>query len=85
MASFHVIAGANETQEHIRVRKIGVHDLVDALRRGIDDFMVKPSHIVFLCLIYPIVGVFLAAWTSGNNALPLNATVELEVVAELRT
>ncbi|MDQ6435239.1 DUF2189 domain-containing protein [Mesorhizobium sp. LHD-90] len=71
MASFHVIAGANEAQEHIRVRKIGVHDLVDALRRGIDDFMVKPSHLVFLCLIYPIVGVFLAAWTSGNNALPL--------------
>ena len=33
--------------------------------------MVKPSHIVFLCLIYPIVGVVLAAWTSGNNALPL--------------
>ena len=40
-------------------------------KRGIDDFMVKPSHIVFLCLIYPIVGVVLAAWTSGNNALPL--------------
>ena len=71
MASFHVIAGANETQEHIGVRKISVSDLTDALRRGIDDFMVKPSHIVFLCLIYPIVGVFLAAWTSGNNALPL--------------
>ena len=71
MASFHVIAGAHETQEHIGVRKISVSDLFDALRRGIDDFMVKPSHIVFLFLIYPIVGVFLAAWTSGNNALPL--------------
>jgi uncharacterized membrane protein len=71
MASFHVIGGANETQEHIRVRRISVSDLFDALRRGIDDFMVKPSHILFLCLIYPIVGVFLAAWTSGANALPL--------------
>ncbi|MEW9804775.1 DUF2189 domain-containing protein [Mesorhizobium sp. ZMM04-5] len=71
MATFHVIAGANEAQEHIRVRKISVSDLFDALRQGIDDFMVKPSHLVFLCLIYPIVGVFLAAWTSGNNALPL--------------
>lgn len=71
MATFHVIAGANPIQEHIRVRKIGVSDLIDALRHGIDDFMVKPSHIVFLCLIYPIVGLFLAAWTSGNNALPL--------------
>jgi uncharacterized membrane protein len=71
MANFHVFAGANEAQEHVHVRKIGISDLTDALRRGIDDFMVKPSHIVFLCLIYPIFGVFLIAWTSGNNALPL--------------
>ncbi|TWG63610.1 DUF2189 domain-containing protein [Aminobacter sp. J44] len=71
MASFHVIAGATEIQEHVRVRKISISDLTDALRKGIDDFMVKPSHIVFLCMIYPIVGVFLATWTSGANALPL--------------
>ena len=71
MAGFHVIAGASDTLEHIRVRKISISDLIDALKRGVDDFMVKPSHIVFLCLIYPIVGVVLAAWTSGNNALPL--------------
>ena len=71
MAGFHVIAGASETLEHIAVRKISISDLIDALKRGVDDFMVKPSHIVFLCLIYPIVGVVLAAWTVGNNALPL--------------
>ncbi|RVD61837.1 DUF2189 domain-containing protein [Mesorhizobium sp. M2D.F.Ca.ET.185.01.1.1] len=71
MASFHVIAGASETLEHTRVRKIGVSDLFDALKRGVDDFMVKPSHIVFLCMIYPLVGVVLATWTSGANTLPL--------------
>ncbi|MEI9401165.1 DUF2189 domain-containing protein [Mesorhizobium argentiipisi] len=71
MASFHVIAGASETLEHTRVRKVSISDLFDALRRGIDDFMVKPSHIVFLCMIYPLVGVVLATWTSGANALPL--------------
>lgn len=71
MASFHVIAGASDTLEHIHVRRIGISDLIDALKRGVDDFMVKPSHIVFLCLIYPLVGVVLAVWTSGNNALPL--------------
>ena len=71
MAGFHVIAGASDTLEHISVRKISIPDLFDALKRGVDDFMVKPSHIVFLGLIYPIVGVVLAAWTSGNNALPL--------------
>jgi uncharacterized membrane protein len=71
MAGFHVYAGASDTLEHIRVRKITVSDLIDAFKRGVDDFMVKPSHIVFLCLIYPVVGVVLAAWTSGANALPL--------------
>ena len=71
MANFHVIAGANGIAEHTKLRKINVSDLFDALRRGVDDFMVKPSHIVFLCMIYPIVGLVLAAWTSGANALPL--------------
>jgi uncharacterized membrane protein len=71
MATFHVLAGANEAQEHTKIRKLGIADLTDSLRRGVDDFMAMPSHIVFLCLIYPIVGVVLAAWTSGNNALPL--------------
>ena len=49
----------------------GAEATVRALSLGAVDFMQKPSHIVFLCLIYPIVGVVLAAWTGGNNALPL--------------
>jgi uncharacterized membrane protein len=71
MAGFHVIAGASEELAHPTVRKIGVADLIDALHKGFDDFWEKPSHYVFLCVIYPLVGVVLAAWTSGNNALPL--------------
>ena len=72
MANFHVLAGASELQEHTKVRKIGVSDLFDALRRGVDDFMMKPSHLVFLFMIYPIMGVFLAAWTTSvADALPL--------------
>lgn len=69
--SFHVYAGAADTPEHVGVRKIGISDLFDALRRGFDDFMVKPSHVVFIAVIYPIIGVVLAAWTSGANALPM--------------
>jgi uncharacterized membrane protein len=71
MAGFHVIAGASDTLEHIKVRKITISDLIDAFKKGVDDFMVQPSHIVFLCLIYPVAGIVLAAWTSGSNALPL--------------
>ena len=71
MSGFHVIAGAREAPEPISVRKIGLSDLGDALKQGVDDFWAKPSHVVFLALIYPVIGVGLAAWTSGNNALPL--------------
>jgi uncharacterized membrane protein len=71
MSNFHVIAGAGGRPVELAVRRIGYGDLEDALRRGLDDFMTKPSHYVFLCLIYPLVGVVLAAWTSGHNALPM--------------
>lgn len=71
MARFHVIAGADGELTHPIVRKIDFGDLSDALRRGFDDFSEKPSHYVFLCLIYPLVGVVLAAWSSGANALPM--------------
>jgi uncharacterized membrane protein len=71
MAGFHVYAGTNSTIEHPTVRHITVQDIFDALRRGFEDFWDKPSHYVFLCLIYPIVGVFLITWTSGGSAFQL--------------
>lgn len=71
MASFHVMAGAAGRYNQVAVRKIGFSDVIAALREGARDFWEKPSHYFFLCLIYPIVGVVLATWTSGNNALPL--------------
>ncbi|MEQ1949997.1 DUF2189 domain-containing protein [Mesorhizobium sp. CN2-181] len=71
MASFHVIAGADDRIVRPGIRKIGFADLTDALRRGFDDFMAKPSHIMFICIVYPLVGVVLAAWTSGGGALQM--------------
>lgn len=71
MAQFHVIAGASETSVYPDVRRISVADVFAALREGLDDFWEKPSHYVFLCLIYPIAGLVLARWTSGANLLPL--------------
>ena len=53
------------------IRKIGLADLKDALARGIDDFLAMPSHAVFLCLIYPIVGFVLARLVLGYNVLPM--------------
>lgn len=70
--SFHVYAGAADSREHVGIRRIGMSDLFDALRKGFDDFMVQPSHIAFIVIIYPLVGVLLAAWTSSEaSALPM--------------
>lgn len=71
MANFHVLAGMDDRIVHPNIRRIGISDLFDALRRGFDDFMAMPSHIIFLCIFYPIIGVVLAAWTSGNGALQM--------------
>ncbi|QRM55630.1 DUF2189 domain-containing protein [Sinorhizobium sp. BG8] len=71
MTAFHVMAGPNAEVAHPVVRKISVADVWDALAKGLDDFREKPSHYVFLCLIYPISGVVLMTWSSGANLLPL--------------
>jgi uncharacterized membrane protein len=73
MANFHVLAGPNKKKAVAQptVRQIRIADVFDALRRGLDDFWGKPSHYVFLCLIYPVIGVILITWTSGGNALQL--------------
>lgn len=71
MAEFHVIAGADEAPAYPAVRKMDLADIYDALRKGFDDFWQKPSHYVFLALIYPVAGLVLAYWTTNNNVLPL--------------
>jgi uncharacterized membrane protein len=71
MANIHVFAGPNHSLVYPTVRRIGVHDVRDALREGFDDFLNNPSHLLFLGLIYPTVGLCLAFWTSNLNLLPL--------------
>ncbi len=71
MAQIHVIGGAGERLEIPAIRKIGIGDLADALAKGWDDFSAMPSHAIFLCLIYPLVGLFLIGLTFGYSVLPL--------------
>lgn len=52
-----------------RVRTITPHDLVDALRKGFDDFKAMPTHAIFISLIYPIAGLIIAIAASGTNLL----------------
>jgi uncharacterized membrane protein len=66
-----IITPAQSTGELPAVRSIGPADLKDALAKGLDDFRAMPTHVVFLSLIYPIVGLVLGRATLGYNVLPL--------------
>jgi len=65
------IGRADLAHELPRVRKIGPRDLWDALGKGWDDFWAMPSHLVFLSLIYPVIGLLIGGATFGYNLLPL--------------
>ncbi len=71
MAHSHIITGASSEVAQPIIRKIGIADLKDALARGLDDFKAMPSHAIFLCLIYPIVGLVLFRVAVGYDVLPL--------------
>ena len=66
-----VLTGAEKTTGDPHVRHIEITDVFDALKLGVADFWDKPSHYVFLCLIYPVAGIVLMTWTSGGDAFQL--------------
>src|SRR6516162_3572497 len=73
MANSHILVGAITNPLQLVVRRISTSDLYYALARGYDDFAAFPSHAVFLCVIYPLVGILLIGLTLGNSLslLPL--------------
>ena len=71
MAYSHILVGAAANPARPVVRRISPSDLYQSLARGIDDFAAMPSHAVFLCVIYPLLGLLLIAMTLGNSMLPL--------------
>ena len=69
MARSHVLLGAGDTTAELSIRRIGIADLKDALRSGLADFNAMPTHAMFLCLIYPVVGLLLARLAFGYSVL----------------
>jgi uncharacterized membrane protein len=53
------------------VRRIRTSDLRAALIRGLADFEAYRSDVIFICLIYPLVGILLAWLSFGYYFLPL--------------
>ena len=71
MSYSHILVGAGTNPLYPVVRRISPSDLYSALARGVADFTAMPSHAVFLCVIYPLLGIFMIAMILGNSWLPL--------------
>jgi uncharacterized membrane protein len=71
MAQTDIILPVESKRELPTVRSIGLVDLRDALAKGLDDFWAMPTHVVFLSLLYPLVGIVLFAATFGYDIVPL--------------
>ena len=64
-------AGDRAGEGRPEVRHIAIADLWDVLKKGLDDFAEYRTDAIFLCLIYPVVGLVLARLASGYGLLPL--------------
>lgn len=53
------------------VRHIGVADLGHALSKGLADFGAYRTDVIFLCLLYPVIGLVLGKLVFGSGMLPL--------------
>jgi uncharacterized membrane protein len=71
MAYSHILMGTSVSPAQPVVRRISPSDLYQSLARGIDDFTAMPSHALFLCVVYPLLGIFLIATALHSALLPL--------------
>jgi uncharacterized membrane protein len=53
------------------VRRIGIEDVRDAVAKGFEDFGERRTDVLFLCVIYPVVGFVLGRVAFGYDMLPL--------------
>ncbi|MGF1630168.1 MAG: DUF2189 domain-containing protein [Kiloniellaceae bacterium] len=69
-SSIHGTAG-DQTAPRPAIRRLGTADLRLVLHKGIEDFTVYRTDVMFLCIIYPVVSVVLihAAFNQGMLAL----------------
>jgi uncharacterized membrane protein len=53
------------------VGRITTADIKASLKSGLQDFAAARTDVIFMCLIYPIIGLFIAAVTARGELLPL--------------
>ena len=71
MAEQGVFPFADAGRTGLAVRTITIHDITDALLRGVDDFNERPTHRIFVYLIYPVLGLFFIAMAMQRDLVPL--------------
>jgi uncharacterized membrane protein len=71
MTLSHILVGASTSPARPAIRRVTPSDLWYALARGLDDFSAMPTHAIFLCAIYPLLGIVLVEMTLGGSMLPL--------------
>ncbi|MFC2969158.1 DUF2189 domain-containing protein [Acidimangrovimonas pyrenivorans] len=65
------ILGGDRDEARPRVRRIGSADVFGALRQGLADFAALRTDVVFLCLVYPVIGAALVWLALNRDLLPL--------------
>ena len=68
--------GTHRTEEDAHlplptVRRIKAADLRDVLARGFSDFGANRTDVIFLCVMYPVIGLVLGRLAAGYEMLPL--------------
>lgn len=71
MPQSDIIAPVTPAYDLPGVRKLSLSDLKTVLRKGMEDFRAMPTHAVFLCLIYPVIGLLIARLAFGYDIIPL--------------
>jgi uncharacterized membrane protein len=77
--ALHLIGSASDEEywhEHrravpIAIRRIDTAELRQVLSKGLVDFAANRTDVIFLCVIYPLVGLVLARLASGYGVVPL--------------
>ncbi|HEV7268705.1 MAG TPA: DUF2189 domain-containing protein [Falsiroseomonas sp.] len=58
-------------EDRAEIRHIGFDALGTALRRGWADFMATPTQLIFLCILYPAIGLVAATLAAGREVMHL--------------
>lgn len=71
MSAFAAASGQATEIPTIDIRKISTADLREVLKKGLDDYWTLPSHMIFLALVYPVLGLALSRLAFGYNMIPM--------------